>query len=142
MKQKFIYLQDIFKGHTSLWLGLVIASGFTGLDGIISPAVMGMLTNILTKRQFNQVWLVIALFFVAMTFTNIAFWFWQYFNLKIIRVANTKLRADAYDKFITASDNRDESKVISFIDVDVKQIENQFINAVVMVIRVVLVKSF
>lgn len=134
MKQKFIYLRDIFKGHSSLWLGLVIASGFTGLDGIISPAVMGILTNILTKRQFNRVWLVIALFFVAMTFTNIAFWFWQYFNLKIIQVANTKLRADAYDKFITASDNRDESKVISFIDVDVKQIENQFINAVVMVI--------
>src|SRR5699024_11509705 len=69
-----------------------------------------------------------------MTFTNIAFWFWQHFNLKIIQVANTKLRADDYDKFITASDNRDESKVISFIDVDVKQIENQFINAVVMVI--------
>ena len=69
MKQKFIYLRDIFKGHSSLWLGLVIASGFTGLDGIISPAVMGMLTNILTKRQFNQVWLVIALFFVAAVLT-------------------------------------------------------------------------
>lgn len=55
MKQKFIYLRDIFKGHSSLWLGLVIASGFTGLDGIISPAVMGILTNILTKRQFNRV---------------------------------------------------------------------------------------
>ena len=49
MKQKFIYLRDIFKGHSSLWLGLVIASGFTGLDGIISPAVMGILTNILTN---------------------------------------------------------------------------------------------
>lgn len=134
MKQKLNYLKYIFQGHPGLWVGLILCSAITGLDGIISPAVIGMLTNTLNAKDYHQVPQIIILFLLGLLLLNFGFWAWQYFNLKLIQVANTKLRGDAYKSFMQHPSEKQQSKTITYINVDVKQIENQFINAIVMII--------
>lgn len=134
MKQKLIYLHKIFQGHPNLWLGLIIASGITSLDGIVSPYFIGRLTIILTKKQFNLLPMTVFYYFALMMLTVVSFWVWQYFNNKIIQVANLKLRGDAYHDFINNAREEDKNRTIAFINTDVKQIENQFINSIVMLV--------
>lgn len=134
MKQKLIYLHEIFQGHPGLWLGLIIASGITGLDGIVSPYFIGRLTTILSKRQYSIVPITVICYFSMMMLTVVSFWVWQYFDNRIIQVANLKLRGDAYHDFMKNAQEENKNRTIAFINTDVKQIESQFITGIVMLV--------
>ncbi len=134
MRQQFKSFHQLFSGHLLIWCLLIVASGVTSLDGIISPALIGQLTNTLTQRHYQQIPMVLLIFALGMALTNVSFFIWKYLWLRVRRIANTKLRSDALNSRLADFQDTPNTDVLTFINVTVKQIESQFVDAVIMLI--------
>lgn len=125
------FFKFLFSGHRTLWLGITLASAITSLDGIVSPYIIGAVTNILSQRQFGQLPRILVLYLLLFLLLTLGSWLWQYLWAKVRQVANIKMRSTVVDNFLASPSEERMSQVTNFINVDAKQIENQFVNPIV-----------
>nr|WP_236629279.1 MULTISPECIES: ABC transporter transmembrane domain-containing protein [Lactobacillus] len=128
---KFKFFQYLYPHKKLLWLGIIIASGLTSLDGIASPYIIGTLTNVLMAKKFNKVPQILILYLVLFLIITISYWLWQLLWARARRAANLKMREDVFNHFLDSPSPERIEKVNNFVNVDVKQIEGSYVNSVV-----------
>lgn len=117
-----------------LFFTLITTSAFASLDGIISPYIIGKITNTLSQKNFNDIPRILILYLVLMLFLNISFYLWQFCWGKIIKSSNQFLRSRAFNNFTYSPSESKMANTLNFINVNVKQIENQCIDSVITLI--------
>lgn len=125
------FFKYLYPHKKLLWFGIIIAGGLTSLDGIVSPYIIGTLTNILMAKHFNRVPQILVLYLVLFLIITISYWIWQLLWAKARQAANLRMRADVFDHFLDSPSAERIEKVNNFVNVDVKQIEGQYVNSVV-----------
>ena len=111
-----------------LFFTLITTRAFASLDGIISPYIIGKITNTLSQKNFNDIPRILILYLVLMLFLNISFYLWQFCWGKIIKSSNQFLRSRAFNTFTYSPSESKMANTLNFINVNVKQIENQCID--------------
>lgn len=128
---KLNFFKYLYPHKKILWLGIIVASGLTSLDGIVSPYIIGTLTNTLMAKNFNRVPQILVLYLILFLIITISYWIWQLLWAKARKAANLRMRADVFDHFLNSPSAERIEKVNNFVNVDVKQIEGQYVNSVV-----------
>ncbi len=128
------FFKRLVSKNKALFLATIITSTFSALDGIISPYIIGQITNTLSQKRFSNIPKVLVLYLCLMLFLNINFYLWQLFWGKITKSSNLILRSTAFNNFAQAPDSKKMSNTLNFINVNVKQIESQCIDSTIMLI--------
>lgn len=113
---------------------MVITSAFASLDGVISPYVIGKITNTLSQKHFSEIPKILLLYLLMMLFLNVSFYLWQFCWGKITKSSNELLRSTAFNNFIASPSEKKITNTLNFINVNVKQIENQCIDSTIMLV--------
>lgn len=128
------FFKKLVTENKALFLVTVLTSAFTALDGIISPYIIGRVTDTLSQKHFDNIPKILLLYLCLMLFLNFNFYLWQFFWGKIKKASNISLRSTAYNNFIADPEEKKITNTLNFINVNVKQIESQFIDAIIMLI--------
>lgn len=128
------FFKKLVTENKALFLVTVLTSAFTALDGIISPYIIGRVTDTLSQKHFDNIPKILLLYLCLMLFLNFNFYLWQFLGGKIKKASNISLRSTAYNNFIADPEEKKITNTLNFINVNVKQIESQFIDAIIMLI--------
>ena len=77
------FFKKLVTENKALFLVTVLTSAFTALDGIISPYIIGRVTDILSQKHFDNIPKILLLYLCLMLFLNFNFYLWQFFWGKI-----------------------------------------------------------
>lgn len=105
------FFKFLFSRHRTLWLGITLASAITSLDGIVSPYIIGAVTNILSQRQFGQLPRILVLYLLLFLLLTLGSWLWQYLWAKVRQVTNIKMRSTAVENFLASPSEERMSQV-------------------------------
>lgn len=128
------FFKKILSKNKLLFLALILTSAFASLDGVISPYIIGKITNTLSQRKFNDIPKILLLYLGLMLFLNISFYLWQLCWGKITKYSNQFLRSRAFNNFNDSPSENKMTNTLNFINVNVKQIESQCIDSTIMLI--------
>lgn len=128
------FFKKLIAKNKLLFLAMVITSAFASLDGVISPYVIGKITNTLSQKHFSEIPKILLLYLLMMLFLNVSFYLWQFCWGKITKSSNELLRSTAFNNFIASPSEKKITNTLNFINVNVKQIENQCIDSTIMLV--------
>lgn len=128
------FFKNILSKNKLLFLALILTSAFASLDGVISPYIIGKITNTLSQRKFNDIPKILLLYLGLMLFLNISFYLWQLCWGKLTKYSNQFLRSRAFNNFNDSPSENKMTNTLNFINVNVKQIESQCIDSTIMLI--------
>lgn len=128
------FFKKLIAKNKLLFLAMVITSAFASLDGVISPYVIGKITNTLSQKHFSEIPKILLLYLLMMLFLNVSFYLWQFCWGKITKSSNELLRSTAFNNFIASPNEKRITNTLNFINVNVKQIENQCIDSTIMLV--------
>lgn len=128
------FFKKLIAKNKLLFLAMVITSAFASLDGVISPYVIGKITNTLSQKHFSEIPKILLLYLLMMLFLNVSFYLWQFCWGKITKSSNELLRSTAFNTFIASPSEKKITNTLNFINVNVKQIENQCIDSTIMLV--------
>lgn len=112
---------------------IAIFGGITALDGIISPILIGKLMDNISKKEFSTSFILLVVFLLCFVLVNTSFWIWRLLSLNIRKIINKWLRSQAVASY-NNHPQLQSSKILNFINVTIKQFENQIIDSVIMLI--------
>jgi len=125
----FKLIVRLYRGKWALALASFVCLIVLSFDGVVFPYFLGRLTDILTEQAYNQVplllilWFIIWLLLVFFQFLN------SYFFGKVRRDINIDLKDMMFRRSYEAGNSRvPTSKYISIITSDIKQIEKDFVD--------------
>lgn len=128
------FFKQILAKNKLLCFFTVIFSALAALDGIISPYIIGKITNTLSQRHFNDIPRILIFYLCLMLFLNINFYLWQFCWGKITKASNQMLRTVAFNNFADSPNKNQINNTLNFINVNVKQIESQCVDSSIMLI--------
>lgn len=128
------FFKKLIVKNKFLFLAMLITSFFASLDGIISPYIIGKITNTLSQKHFSDIPGILLLYLLMMLFLNVSFYLWQFCWGKITKSSNELLRSTAFNNFIASPNEKRITNTLNFINVNVKQIENQCIDSTIMLV--------
>ncbi len=67
------FFKKILSKNKLLFLALILTSAFASLDGVISPYIIGKITNTLSQRKFNDIPKILLLYLGLMLFFEYKF---------------------------------------------------------------------
>lgn len=119
----------LFQGKWKIAFTSFICLIVLSLDGIVFPYFLGKFTNVMTAQEYDQVPLLLILWFFLWMALIIAQVSNAYFFGKLRSEINIDLKDNVFKKSYNPGNSKVlSSKYISTITSDIKQIENDFVN--------------
>ncbi|WP_042477148.1 ATP-binding cassette domain-containing protein [Bacillus ndiopicus] len=121
---------SLFRGKWKLAFISFLLLMVLSLDGIVFPYFLGKFTDVMTNQEYDQIPLLLFIWFVLWLLIVAA----QLWNNYVFGKLRSKINIDLKDKMFKKSYDAGNSKVpasqyISTITSDIKQIEQDFINS-------------